>query len=481
MEKFIAFNSSYILKPDKGRALIMSALIGRGSYQYMEDSSSTYIHPIYAIMLSFCDGRDINSCIKDIAKYLSVGEEKIHTFINKLTDNPNFLRVKSKQGDSYFPPFTIVSLDREQYLHRFDPEWFHYQETDLRFKRHSTPSTITLMVNNICMTDCIYCYQDKTRRINCTIPLIRIKELIHEAKELHVRTFDVIGGEFFLYKNWKEVLYELKKCDYDPYLSTKIPINEETVKILAQMRVRDIQISLDSLIDEHLIPSIKVKKGYSHKMRESLSILNKYHIKTMVHTVLSKYNNTKMDMKSIYDVIKQMDNITEWKIVKAEDSIHARTKYDLFKIDSNSLNEIGNYLNSLKKNCTFKIDIPWAGGDKRLVAPKSFFDRNFCSGNYSSIYILPNGDVTICEQLYWDRHFLLGNVNENNILSIWNSERAVSLFNIKQKDIPKDSLCSMCKDFIRCRSLKQVCYRDIVRKYGSSKWYFPDINCPYLK
>lgn len=483
MNKFIAFNPSYILKPDSGRALIMSAIIGRDSYQYMQDSTSTFIHPIFAIILSFCDGRSISCCVEDISRYLSIGKDIISTFLIKLTDNPNFVSVKSKQGYSFFPPFSLISLDKETNAHRFEPGWFLYSKVDLRFKRHSTPSTITLMVNNICFTDCIYCYEDKTRRWDCKIPFSRIKELIHEARKIHVRTFDVIGGEFFLYKNWREVLYELRKYDYDPYLSTKLPIGEGVVRTLSDFKVRDIQVSLDSLIEAHLSSSIKVRKGYVNKMVHTLWLLNKYHIKTMVHTVLTKYNNSNEDMMSIFEVIKQMDNICEWKIVKAEDSIYARTAYDNFKIDETSLKELGNYLNSIKGRSPFKVVVPWIreGSGSGQNMSISFFDRNYCSGNYSSIYILPNGDVTICEQLYWNKNFILGNIVKNSILDIWNSERAVSLFNIKQRDIPRDSLCSTCQDYNRCRSLKQVCYRDVVRKYGSDKWYYPDVNCPYSK
>lgn len=26
-----------------------------------------------------------------------------------------------------------------------------------------------------------------------------------------------------------------------------------------------------------------------------------------------------------------------------------------------------------------------------------------------------------------------------------------------------------------------VCYREIVKKYGFDKWYYPDVNCPLVK
>lgn len=75
--------------------------------------------------------------------------------------------------------------------------------------------------------------------------------------------------------------------------------------------------------------------------------------------------------------------------------------------------------------------------------------------------------------------FIIGNVKSNSILEIWNSKEAKSLYEIKQEDFPEDSLCHSCGKFKECRTFRQVCYRDIIRKYGSQKWYYPDVKCPY--
>lgn len=117
--------------------------------------------------------------------------------------------------------------------------------------------------------------------------------------------------------------------------------------------------------------------------------------------------------------------------------------------------------------------------DKLKQAESHFFNRAFCSGLFSSLYILPDGQVTMCEQLYWNKRFIIGNVKSNSILEIWNSKEAKSLYEIKQEDFPEDSLCHSCGKFKECRTFRQVCYRDIIRKYGSQKWYYPDVKCPY--
>lgn len=271
---------------------------------------------------------------------------------------------------------------------------FEFSKVNLQIERHLTPSTITLMVNNICVTDCIYCYQDKSQKTNCSIPLERINELIDEAYNLHVNTFNVIGGEFFLYKHWKEVLAKLRSYGYHPYLSTKMPLSEEIVKFLAEIKIHDIQVSIDSLIEGHLIPSLHVKNGYVSQMLRTLRLLEKYKIPVMVHSVLTKYTNSVADMKSIYDALCNLTNIVDWHVVKGEETLYPKTAYKNIEIKNDDLNQVVAYLDRMKLESKISIHAP------RPIAPTielsgsqngdaNFFGRSFCSGLYSSLLYTP--------------------------------------------------------------------------------------------
>ncbi|MDE6023436.1 MAG: SPASM domain-containing protein, partial [Muribaculaceae bacterium] len=70
-------------------------------------------------------------------------------------------------------------------------------------------------------------------------------------------------------------------------------------------------------------------------------------------------------------------------------------------------------------------------------------------------------------------------ITSSSLEEVWNSDKAKSIFFIKQEDIPADSICHSCNYFEACRSIRQVCYREIIRKYGKQKWYYPDANCPF--
>ena len=63
--EYIAFNPLYTLKPDEGRTLVMARLMGRNMLDGIEDSFTNAIHPIYAMILSFVDGREKRHCISN--------------------------------------------------------------------------------------------------------------------------------------------------------------------------------------------------------------------------------------------------------------------------------------------------------------------------------------------------------------------------------------------------------------------------------
>lgn len=485
----VILNPIYTLKPDKGRALIIPTFSPR-DYLYSPSISNTYvIHPIYAIILSFMDGRSIEECVMDAADKLKVPTNYIQKLVDGWFENPEPIRLKSKEDISMFPPYMLIQNSKFD-SKKYDYRDFLYEDLDTVMKRHYTPSALTLMLNNTCYTKCVYCYQDKRKSVSCSVPFERISQIINEAADLHVVNFDVIGGEFFLYPYWKELLSDLRKHGFQPYISTKIPIQEEDVRFLSEVGIMDLQLSIDSLIQNHLRVSLNVKEDYPTKIKETLNLLEKYKIPTIIHSVLTSHTDSIDDMKSIYEELCKHSNIIEWKVVKGEETLYPQVDFKEIEISNDKLNAISEFLTQLQPTSFFNISCPEMRHDEILKKPKEeatelrrFLGKNrsFCSGLFSHLYILPDGNVTMCEQLYWNPNFIVGNIINQSIEQIWNSSKTLGLYHIRQEDIPSDSLCSTCGHFKVCRETRQVCYREIIKKYGRDKWYYPDVNCPLAK
>lgn len=486
MKRFV-FNPNYTLKSDDGRVIIMSKHLGRDYLmpENMSSSFETIIHPLYAQILSFFNGEQMEISIYKASKNLNIDKKLINDFILKLYNNRTFLSVKTSKGVSVFPPYCIVENKSDSIINRFDFKSFIYDKIDLSDRRYFTPAKLTIMVNNKCYTKCYYCYADKRNPIDCSIPFSRLKELIDESRKLDIKNIDIIGGEFFLYSNWYDLIQYLYNKDYHPYLSTKKPMNESDVRKLKEINIDDIQISLDTLVRDHLCSIIGVSNSYLENIVNTIKLLEKYNINFFIHTVLTCRNDSVDDIKSIYNCIKNCKCLLEWKIDTAAKSIYLKECYSEIAPRKEKIEQIITFIDSIKDEVHFSIRIPKPATNISFnPKPKTledFFNRAYCSANYSGLFILPDGQVTICEELYWNKHFIVGDILSQSINDIWNSKKALDLFYLNQNDIPKDSLCSTCSDFKKCRSVKQVCYKEIIKEYGEDKWYYPDILCPKCK
>lgn len=107
-----------------------------------------------------------------------------------------------------------------------------------------------------------------------------------------------------------------------------------------------------------------------------------------------------------------------------------------------------------------------------------FNGRNLCTGNVTGLIVLPDGKVTICEELYWNENFIIGDLTKNSIEEIWNSPKAKALFNLSRGELPNNSFCNECPDFEKCRHRLGVCWKEVIACYGKENWGYPDPRCP---
>lgn len=485
---YISLNPEYILKKDEGRALIITKDVLRTTEPVVE----SVIHPIHAMILSFFDGRtNLEDAIKGACKALDIEASFITNFVNKLTENEHSVGVEITDTDLLlFPRKTLVKhqepFERETYAYSM----FDYKVFKPKTDRHLTPSRITFMATTQCYTNCVYCYADRRKNI-ALLPIERVAEMVAEARKLGVVSFDVIGGEFFLYKHWRELLVLLYQNNYAPFISTKVPIDLEEVEYLKKIGVKDIQISLDTLVQKHSSSLLQVNEKYVEKIKNTIKLLDKFGISVQIHTILTSLNDNVTDMESIFEFISNLSHIHSWKIDIAASTLYtSEEQYGKTKIQRDKLVPLVEYFENIKLN---KPKFRIVSGDINLAHnpnpnelsesdKESFFSSKreiFCAANYSSIFILPDGKVTICEELYWNPQFIIGDCSQDTIEKIWNSPKAKSLYYLAQEAVQENSPCKSCNLFTKCRQqFGGVCWREVIKAYGKENWDFPDPRCP---
>ncbi len=483
----LIFNPEYKLKHDKDKVLLVTKEPNSDMKYGTEEEFMGVIHPIHAMMLSFFNGKKFNEIIDEIHLYFNIEKSIIENTFEKLVNNEDSVEINFLSKIIHFPKNVIISKIDEIELHKYSPEMFAYDELDLKFDRLNSPLNLTIMFTNKCMTDCIYCYADRQEKVSCTIPLERIYELIDEAKKLDMRSIDVIGGEFFLYKYWYEVLCKLRECGFMPFLTTKIALKEDDIKKIKKLGFKKIQISLDSMIEENLLKSVQVSDKYFYNIQKTFLYLEKHGLKVQINTILSSVNDSVKDINSLTQFFSKLSNLSTWRINYGEYSIYlGEDAFKKYKARRENIVLINKYIEEINEKNIFDFELSKVdlieGPDNFTYEEneKIFKERATCSGNLYAMFILPDGKVTICEELYWNPHFIIGDVTKQSLEEVWNSKEAKGLFYLKQERISIESACSDCESYKECRgtNVKQICWRDTIKAYGNDKWDFPDYRCP---
>lgn len=371
------------------------------------------------------------------------------------------------------------------------PERFQVSEedcinsVDFNTKRLETPRMITFMLTNVCCTKCCYCYADTTTKVTTPLPTKRILELIREAKQVGLFNINLIGGEIFLHEDWDVILKEIIANGFSPYsLSTKVPITESIIRKLKDTRYSKIlQLSIDTLSPELASQTLHVSNHYIEAIKAGINLIENSPFYYRVETVLTKSTATTKNIQDLYNYFSTKKHICQWEIRVAMFS-HNKDVENFISIKSDrvTLDIVYDYVEKqLLPNANFSIMTPRKELDTKYFNSDTgsiSFKGARCSALNTHFFILPDGKATICEQLYWNPQFIIGDVSESGLLDVWHSERTMQLVKLQQKDLQQKSACSKCGLFEGCfKKDRNRCWSDIIKAYGTDRWDYPDPRC----
>lgn len=482
-------NPEYRLKKDKYRIFLFNA----STDPLMNETVSDFmgmVHPLYAILFSLFDGEDrLSGIISKAAGLLGLKEVAIENIISPLIENREDLHINFEDYYYHFPKNLLIKNTSGIQVKKYDIKEFFIpkDKLDLASWRLNSPLDILFMVNTKCLTDCVYCYADRRKKIDCLIPLNRLKELIKEARHLDMRSFDLTGGELFLYPHWEELLAELLSYEFMPYISTKIPLFLDTIKRLKNIGIKRVQLSVDSIIEEEMMLILGVKQAYHAEMLNTIRNLDEYGFQVYINSQICSINSNLENVKKLLDFLLGLKNIKRISIGAAGYSLYrGDEEYLKYRAHLKDIKEIEKYVEDIKEKNIDKVRINFSGyfqqsdyiTNDEENKKKKFAERARCSGNFYALVLLPDGKVTVCEELYRHPSFIIGDVTKQSIEEVWNSEAAVGLYRLAKESIGNESVCKNCDVFDGCRQMKGVCWKEILYAYGFDNWDYPDPKCP---
>lgn len=486
--KVYVLNPFYQLRNDVYRVVLFSKV---HSEDHCSKDWHTFIHPVQAAMLSFFTyNRSLGENLLLLSRFFSRDIGYMEKIVTSYIRNPTPVYTLWKELRICFPKNILIEIEEagsEFHFQELSTDSLMGKKLDLVSRRlYSGPLLVTLMLTNRCLTHCRYCYADTATSVKQPLPTPRILELIQEAARLPVQQVNLMGGEIFLHPDWKLILSELVKLGIAPeYISTKIPFTSRHLSDLKETGYHSlIQISLDACSSEVLQESLQVHEDYLEEMINGLHLLDQSGFDYQVSTVLTTYNCDRRILTELFSCLSTLKHLRDWRITPVSNSIAMdHSEFVRLKASKEQIESVFNYLEEeVVPTSAFSIVL-----NRELINKKFYTDQGgsahfkgaVCSALNTHLFILPDGKVTICEQLYWNPRFVIGDVNHASLKEVWDSPAALSLMNLAQKDIQGESQCKSCLQFEECFGAQNRCWSDVIKAYGADCWGYPDPRCEF--
>lgn len=480
----LMFNPAYFLRQDGNRVILFSdyASIKEGA----DENWLSFIHPFHAMMFAFFNGKKSECAeIECCSKFFNLSMSQTELILKRFINNKNSFGIRINNNVTiYFPRNVILDIEFDSEKERsvdYTPSDFSYQGSpDFKTIRLQHPLSINMELTMNCYANCIYCYAKRILRDKTMLSKDELCAFIREARTTGVYNVDINGGDVLLHPHIKEILKELVVNGYKPLVSTKTVLSKEIIDYIISLKNVRLQISLDSVKPQTLHALIGVPLDYLSKLSLALDYLSNAKFPIDINVVLTKYNSSNKEIRNLLNYLSHYKSVQEVRFNPCGCSLY---KHDFSSLIL-PLEEIENtikYIEGLRRDYkNFKIRISgyekcmdYNATNKKLL----FKNRAICTGGTRSVVLLPNGDLTICEELYDHPAFILGNIRKNTLDEIWNSPKAKSLY-VKETFSNSKSVCKECADFVKCRNREGVCWKLILMAYGMGHWDYPDPRCP---
>lgn len=356
---------------------------------------------------------------------------------------------------------------------------------DPRNLRLNQPLSVNYNVMTSCGFRCKYCYHPLVA-VPDLIPLARLDTIFAELKTMGCESVMLTGGDPMLRPDIDALMQSLYRHGLLYSLSTKSVISAERIKKLHETAgLRGMQISLDSADSETVQNLLGIKnKDYLRNVIKMIRNLQENDIEVRVKAVLTAYN-----ADGIGDYLKLLNNlgIKRMQVVQYGRSGTRHTD-DLYPSDT-QMEQASAIVQQFKQDHP-DVELTAGGFSKAYdepvtvekISPETIFTkRSICNAGRFSLTLMPNGEVFICEQLPYDKKYVIGDLRRQSVTECWNGAGVKTWLSPPKRSIfPASSPCKTCPQeyYDECHRVYSRCLRFIHEVTGSTET--ADIKCPRM-
>ena len=441
-------------------------------YNFSNDYSKFISLPLpLATLLALCNGLRTRDDITGLAsELLGMSRRELDkgwlSILETCEKEGNFLEV-------YRGGTLSITVPNAEKIIKKMASYKHVPDVAIRLE---VPLSLLILPTYDCHTDCIYCYSERPKLDKSSyLSPSRWVEIMTEAGLAGIDLLTFSGGDPLLYDGIEDMLEVATYYRMNYIIPTKSRITLKKARIISHNLGDNgvVQISVDSF-DADIAFRMTGIKDYAEEARTSIRYLVESGVPVRTNSVITPIN-----LNGVERMIRELKSLG---VYRANFSNYYRTFYrhnDALFLNSRQMEElnatvkrVGNELGWSELKCNaeprdFSLPDPNRKG--------TWKSRSKCSGGFSSLVILPNGDVILCEQVPHAAPFVIGNLKSKTIAEIWNSEELKN-FIAPDRSLFSQTVCEKCEEFDECHRIYGRCFRDAFFSYGSP--YAPSPTCP---
>lgn len=433
------------------------------------DTWCNRLTPAQAAVIALMDGRRTLGDISDLVRQYCGGSKELNDF--KVRRVLAFIEVFSPAYRKLF----IRAQAPGAPFKKYDPKDFFIPAGEVEIRPElDKPVSILWMPTSVCQTDCLYCYATRSPvQPAALLSNERVKELFDEAAGLGVCKINVDGGDALCRKNIVELIACAASLDMDVDISTKAYVSKDLAKKLYDAGIRIIQFGFDAPYPD-LFDKVVARKGHFYRTIESIHNCVDAGIRTRTNSILTRQTYAAID-----DLVSLLYTLplVDMKICPAFRSAYRHQDGILLtEKQKRWLRQQVQVLQAKHQDAKIKFDCKSDYLDlDEQHREEAFKNYPRCGVGTESMIIAPDGRVVMCEQSPHAEDFVVGNVKNQSVMEVWQSEQ---MRNFKYVDRGQfaGTVCYDCEDFESCFHRKGGCFILSVKAYGTR--FAPHPACP---
>lgn len=438
----------------------------------------TILKSYEAVVIAMFDGKKTLVDIYADCRYVFPVSDEIN-FVNTIISS-----IEKRIEDKIIIPIEdieisrLVSLNPEDFLIRKELE--KSCPMDLRL---SFPLSVNYNVSTQCAYSCRYCYHPLDY-VPPSLTIERIRSLAKELKDAGCESIMLTGGDPFCRKDIIDIMRAFNDVGLRYSISTKSIIsNKQIEEMVKECNLDKIQFSLDSNNVDILSDLIGCDFSYLERFEAMVAHLQTYGVEVRIKCVLTSYNYL-----GLYAFLKYVHMQLKSNNIQVVQYGRSGTRHEdtLFPTQE-QLDFASAELNRFRKDypncevvggnfgCSYREPI----SNKEKKENSFFSKRSICNAGRFSMTILPNGEITVCEQLPYKKEYIIGSIADQSLSECWNSPAMQKWLTPPPREKYKElSLCRTCSDdkYETCHKIYSKCLRFIWETTRDTD--DPDINCP---